>query len=127
MIVAIGYSVVLTACTNGTSSLNVPSPLFAYVADFSNNLWQCPMNTLGQFSGGCTALKNSTTPFNTTTSTSFATFGGVNYAYVNDSTSNLWQCPLNANGGFNGGCFALTNGTVPFNKVLVATFYQVQF
>ena len=89
MIVAIGYSVVLTACTNGTSSLNVPSPLFAYVADFSNNLWQCPMNTLGQFSGGCTALKNSTTPFNTTTSTSFATFGGVNYAYVNDSTSNL--------------------------------------
>ena len=118
----IGFCTVLIACSSGTSSSTPASSItYAYVGDFSPNLWQCQINISGQFTSGCTALQNSPIPFKTTISATFATFGGVNYAYVNDSTSNLWQCPVNALGQFTTGCTALTNSP-NFNTTRTVTF-----
>ena len=48
---------------------------YGYVADLSANLWQCPMNVTGGFSGGCTSLTNTTLPgFSQTAKAVFATF-----------------------------------------------------
>jgi len=46
------------------------------------------------------------------------------FAYVTDSTATLWQCPLNASGGFSqSSCTPLTNSTSPgFNQTLYTTF-----
>jgi hypothetical protein len=130
-----GFSSGCTALTNSTSpgfsSINeaifVPfsGVTYAYVADATTKLWQCPMNATGGISGGCTALTNSTSPgFSFTTGTIFSTFSGVTYAYVADFSSNLWQCPMNVTGGISGGCTALTNSTSPgFHETTGVAFF----
>jgi hypothetical protein len=84
--------------------------LFGYVSDYTNTLWQCPMDlTTGGFGGSCTALTN-TPPFEGTFTVTFATFSGNTFAYVSDSNNILWQCPVNmSTGDFSGSCVALTN------------------
>jgi hypothetical protein len=116
-----GFSGACTALTNATNFRKTQSTTFntfagttyAYVGDNSSNLWRCPMNTTtGGFSGTCTALTNATS-FNATQSAIFKTFSGTAYAYVNDISSNLWQCPMNTTtGGFSGACTALTGSFV---------------
>lgn len=101
---------------------------YAYVADISSNLWQCPIDpSTGGFSSACIALTNSTGPgFLATISVAFKTFAGTTYAYVTDDSSNLWQCPINPiTGGFSSSaCAALTNSTAPgFNLTVATTFY----
>jgi hypothetical protein len=106
---------------------------YAYVIDVSKNLWQCPLNSTGGFSNGCTALTNSTLPgFNTTIDVTFATFNGTVYAYISDASQTLWQCPINTmTGGFNRGCNALVNqGTNTFTNtrgVVFGTFNHITY
>ena len=97
------------AYTNNTTFATFAGVTYAYVADGSNNLWQCPMNATGGISNSfCNLLSSAFYSINDIT---FATFSGVTYAYVADNTSNLWQCPMNTTGGINGSCTALTNST----------------
>lgn len=119
-----------TALTNATSPgfdnsqgitlATFSGTTYAYVSDL-NFLWQCPLNSsTGQIAGGaCTALTNATAPgFSAPVGIAFATFAGITYGYVQDLSSTLWQCPMNATGGFSGGCTALTNATSPgFNSI----------
>ncbi|MCX7117133.1 MAG: hypothetical protein NTW94_04365 [Legionellales bacterium] len=85
---------------------------YTYVGDNTTNLWQCPIDALGNFSGNCTSLSNTTPPgFNVTFDVTFATFSGNTYAYVTDNSNTLWKCLMNATGGFSGGCTALTNSS----------------
>lgn len=95
---------------------------YAYVADLSSTLWRCPIDaTTGGFSSTCTQLTNSTSPgFKTTNAVTFRTFSGITYAYVGDSSANLWKCPMDATGGLNGGCIALTPSL--FSSTSAATF-----
>ncbi|MDF1827246.1 MAG: hypothetical protein P1U39_03105 [Legionellaceae bacterium] len=96
---------------------------YAYVTDNTNTLWQCPMSGTGKFVGGCTALTN-TTAFGGTQTVTFKVFSGITYAYVGDNSHTLWQCPMNITGGFSGDCTALTNTTSPsFQGVINATFH----
>ncbi|MFI4919110.1 MAG: hypothetical protein ACHP65_06105 [Legionellales bacterium] len=71
-----GFSAACTALTNVISFFETTDMTFdsfagttyAYVSDFSSNLWQCPINTAtGAFSAACTALTNAM-PFVNTTS-----------------------------------------------------------
>ena len=98
---------------------------YAYVGDSSSKLWQCPLNTNGTFSAACTPLTNTGTAFVSTRHTTFNTFSGNTYAYVSDDSSTLWQCPVDATGGFSGACTGLTNSVtgLPFNEVFNTTFY----
>lgn len=88
---------------------------YAYVTDYSNTVWQCPINASGGISGGaCTALTNPVGPaFNSTNSITFATFLGITYGYVSDSSTAVWKCPMSTTGQISGDCIALTNGTFP--------------
>ena len=84
--------------------------LFAYISDFSNILWQCPVDIVtGGLSGSCAPLTNSPA-FESTTIATFATFSGNTFAYVADQSNTLWQCPINTTtGSFSGSCTALMN------------------
>ncbi|MFT4058209.1 MAG: hypothetical protein QM652_01525 [Legionella sp.] len=83
---------------------------YAYVADNTNVLWQCPINqATGTFSGSCTALTN-TVAFTVTFSVNFQTINGSKYAYISDLSNTLWQCPINTStGAFSGPCVGLAN------------------
>ncbi|MDF1683256.1 MAG: hypothetical protein P1U36_01225 [Legionellaceae bacterium] len=126
-----GFSGGCTALTNNptfgqtqtVTFQNFSGVTYAYLGDRSDTLWQCPMNAGGGFSGDCTALANSTPPhFQTIVNAEFYTFSGVRYAYVGDNSDTLWQCQMNATGGFVGGCTALTNASTPFVGTMSAAF-----
>lgn len=111
--------------TNSYSvTVTLGGQLFGYVADEDSHIWQCPMASNGTFSAACAQLSNSTSPgFKSTNEAVFKAFNGSMYSYVTDSSQNLWQCPMNATGGFNSGCTASTNsgnfsstGAVAFHK-----------
>lgn len=110
--------------TYGVTLATFSGAVYAYIADNSKRIWQCPMNnTTGGFSGGCTALTNSTSPgFSATFQITFATFSGTTYGYVSANHA-IWQCPMTATGGFSGGCTQLTNSTSPgFSSADLVTF-----
>jgi hypothetical protein len=87
---------------------------YAYVADHSNILWQCPMNAAGTFADDCTALTNTTSlAFKRTINATFNTVNGVTSSYIGDLSTNIWQCTMTSTGGFNGGCTARENTTSP--------------
>jgi hypothetical protein len=117
--------------TYGTTFATFSGVTYAYVADASTKLWQCPMNATGGISGDCTALTNTPSAFSYTNYTTFATFSGVTYAYMADGSQNLWQCPINnATGLFSSGCTALTNTPSAFqsiNDITFATFSGVTY
>ncbi|WP_058478734.1 hypothetical protein [Legionella steigerwaltii] len=126
-----GFSGTCTNLTNSPSFFDAFAPSFhtfsgvtyAYVGDLTNTLWQCPIDaTTGGFSSSCTALTN-TPAFNAIRFLTFQTFSGITYAYLSDTTSKIWQCPMNATGGFSGTCTALTNPTSPFNSTVNVAFY----
>ncbi len=113
-------------CTTAAVPLNVYEGFhraFSYVADFTNTIWQCPLDSTGGFNNStCTALTNSTLPgFSQSLYVAFSTFSGITYAYVADNSSNLWKCAVNASGGFDG-CTALVN-TPDFSNTSSVTFY----
>lgn len=81
--------------------------LYAYVSDASHTLWQCPIDATDGTFTSCNPLTNSTTPFINTRTVAFGTFNGTTYGYISDTSHNIWQCPMNATGGFSGGCTAI--------------------
>ncbi len=98
---------------------------YAYVSDYTDKIWQCPLNTsTGGFEGACIALTNSTA-FIKTSNVTFQSFNGITYAYVAAHTNALWQCPINpATGTFSGSCTALTN-TTAFQATFSVNFQSV--
>ena len=108
--------------TYGTTFATFSGVTYAYVADASTKLWQCPMNATGGISGGECAPLTNTPAFSQTQATTFATFSGTTYAYVGDSSHTLWQCPMSATGGISGDCTALTNTPSAFSYTNYTTF-----
>lgn len=78
------------ATTNGTQ--------YAYVADSINQIFQCTLNSSGQFTAcsDITPVGTAWSPDNIT----FKTVSGTQYGYVADGLGNVYQCTMNSNGGF---------------------------
>jgi energy-converting hydrogenase Eha subunit A len=96
---------------------------YVYVGDASATLWQCPLNSNGDFNAACLPLTNSGTPFGSTRNTTFQNFSGTTYAYVSDDSMTLWQCPMDSTtGSFSGACTALSVSTDTNSEIYQTTF-----
>jgi hypothetical protein len=98
---------------------------YAYVADDTANVWQCPIdNTSGAFSGSCIGLANSQQAFLRATAINFKTFASSSYAFVADQTNALWKCNVdNTSGSFGSACIAIDNPATLGTDVIGTTFY----
>lgn len=103
---------------------------YMYVSNTSNSIQKCRLTLTGEIDGSCETLTNTPTPFYQTYGITFQTFNGTTYGYVSDATTNVWKCPMTADGSFASGCTALTsvdmtnNSGVIFNQAANGNMYM---
>lgn len=105
-----GASSVTLATVNGTQ--------YAYAtSNSSDNIYQCTVNAVGGSLGACTSmtpvLSPSTPAWSSSRAIAFATFGGVQYAYVANDNGNVYQCTLNAADGTFNTCTLTPSSSTP--------------
>lgn len=89
-------------------------------------LWQCQMDVVGRFSSQCAEINSPA--LSPAMDIVFEPFAGVTYGYLsiggNQSSTGIWQCPMNANGGFSSdACTQMIDPTISVNgRELDVTF-----
>lgn len=75
---------------------------YAYVASWPNGIvYQCNLNSSNGAFNTCTALTPTGSVYTLAAGITFATINGVQYGYVSDDDTKIFQCSLNSNGTFN--------------------------
>lgn len=112
----------------GLAFATIGSTQYAYVADNTGNIYQCPLNNTGGLTN-CTITNGGISgwvPYNV----EFITANSPQSAYIADFKGNVYQCPLNGTGGLTN-C-VITNGGVASSRwkpagITFATFNATQY
>lgn len=115
-----------------TTFATVNGVQYAYVASDDGNVYQCSLNVGGSTNGtfnNCNVTPTSGAPSWLPKSITFATFGGVQFAYVADDNGNAFQCSLNSNGTLNVCSITPASGAPMWNPRAIAfeTFGETQY